>query len=105
MTLPLSFSVQGPLGGICIEGVIFVFKEGNFTNCASLLFQLELFSPGKTAFCLAKMDVKHWRKRKAVFIAKKTAFCFCQKKAKHMRQNHKYFPVCKPCENVIFHQW
>lgn len=79
-----------------------------FTNCASLLFQLELFPPGKTAFCLAKMDVKHWRERKAVFIAKKTAFCFCQKKkkkAKHMRQNHKYFPVCKPCENVLFHQW
>lgn len=45
-----------------LSRVIFVFKEGNFINCASLLFQLELFSPGKTAFCLAKMDVKHWRK-------------------------------------------
>lgn len=92
MALPLSFSVQGPLGGICIEGVIFVFKEGNFTNCASLLFQLELFSPGKTAFCLAKMDVKHWRKRKAVFIAKKTAFCFCQKKSKTYETKPQIFP-------------
>jgi hypothetical protein len=42
-----------------LRAVIFVFKAGHFTNSASLLFQPELFSPGKTAFCLAKMNVKH----------------------------------------------
>lgn len=79
--LPLPSFLRSPPGDICIEWSDFCLQKGKiFTNSASLLFQLELFSPGKTAFCLAKMDVQHWRKRKAVFVAKKTAFCFCQKK-------------------------
>jgi hypothetical protein len=74
-----------------------------FTNSASPLLQLEPFSPGKTAFCFGKNGCEALAKKKGRFRRKENCLLLLpKKKAKHMRQTHKYFPVCKLCENVIF---
>lgn len=85
-TLLIPSFLQGPSGDICIEWGDFCLQKWKIFSQTVLppYFSLSRSLLGKQLFALAKMDVKHWRKRKAVFVAKKTAFCFCQKKKQNI---------------------
>lgn len=103
--LPLSVSVQGPLGGIYIEWCDFCFQRGKFYKLCFTFISAWAVSSWENSFLLGKNGCEALAKTKGRFYCKENCLLLLPKKAKHMRQNHKYFPVCKPCENVIFHQW
>lgn len=76
-----------------LSAVIFVFREGNFINCASLLFQLELFSPGKTAFCFGKNGCEALAKTKGHFYCKENCLLLLpKKKSKTYETKPQIFP-------------
>lgn len=97
--------MQGPLGGICIEWCDFCFQRGKFYKLCFTLISAWAVSSWENSFLLGKNGCEALATTKGRFYCKENCLLLLPKEAKHMRQNHKYFPVCKPCENVIFHQW
>lgn len=94
MASPLSFSVQSPLGGICIEWCDFCFQRGKFYKLCFTFISAWAVSSWENSFLLGKNGCEALAKTKGRFYCKENCLLLLPKKAKHMRQNHKYFPVC-----------
>lgn len=92
MTPSLSFSMQGPSGGICIEWSDFCFLRGKFYKpCFTFLSAWAVFS-WENSFLLGKNGCEALAKTKGRFHCKENCLLLLPKKSKTYETKPQIFP-------------
>lgn len=99
---PLSFSMQGPIGGICIEWCEFCFQGGKFLQIVlHFYFSLSCFLLGKQLFAWQKWMWSIGENERPFLLQRKLPFAFAKKK-KEKSKTYETKPQIFPCLQTLW---
>ena len=104
---PLSFSVRGPLGGVCIECSDLCFQRGKFYKlCFTFISARAVFSWENSFLLWQKWMWGIGENERPFLLQRKLPFAFAKKKKQNIWDKTTNISLfANPVKNVIFHQW